>query len=173
MVQRGNWKIRRTAIEAEQWLLMVNECTRVEICGASVSRACVSSEPFCEHPGHFHDQYQWQRGERPLPCSDRIHQPPCSGLEQCWKLCGSFYGHLDRSERLFRDLHDYAYGGAFISGAKSNDGLECARRIDALGLALPSLAPFDLTEEDVELSAPSVYCMRRARTTRDEHPGKC
>lgn len=61
----------------------------------------------------------------------------------------------------------------FPPGAKSNDGLECARRIDALGLALPSLAPLDLTEENVELSAPSVYCMRRARTTRDEHPGKC
>lgn len=61
----------------------------------------------------------------------------------------------------------------FLSGAKSNDGLECALHIDALGLALPSLAPLDLTEEDVELSAPSVYCMRRARTTRDEHPGKC
>lgn len=61
----------------------------------------------------------------------------------------------------------------FFRGARSKDGLECALHIDALGLALPLLAPLDLTEEDVELSAPSDYCMRRARKTRDEHPGKC
>lgn len=37
MVQRGIWENRRTAIKAEQWLAMVDECTGAEICGVPVS----------------------------------------------------------------------------------------------------------------------------------------
>lgn len=41
MVQQDKWKIRRTAIEAEHWLVMVNEYTPIEICGASVQSLCI------------------------------------------------------------------------------------------------------------------------------------
>ena len=167
MVRRDSWKAWRAAIQAEHWLFMVDECTRPEICGVPVSRACVSSEPSCGHPGHVHDQYYWQRHERPLPCSGKYFLP-IQAWDNIGRALASLGGQLGRNHDFIgTSVWGFCEWACFPRQGNDHESRghpprTCFRRL--FGSWLPSY----LDEKDIKSSAPSdnvCACTRQGGTT--------
>lgn len=172
MVQRDNWKIRRTAIEAEHWLVMVNECTRIEICG----RVCPEPVHRRNRSVNILDTFTINISGRGVDglCRAPTEQLTLPRFGAMLELLWQTFMGISTETKDFPDISlTKPMEGLFFHRGKSKDRLKCALHIDVLGLALRFLAPWDLTEKDVKISAPSDRCMRRVRATRDEHPGKC